>query len=94
MSQPPRVRACITLAWRQEDVFSDLGMDVVSSAFEGYNCSVLAYGQTGAGKSFTMMGQEGVDLAGDSQRGLVPRIGEAVFRRIAEVRMHCSRCGA
>lgn len=23
---------------------------------EGYNCSIFAYGQTGAGKTFTMMG--------------------------------------
>ncbi|KOB71767.1 Kinesin-like protein KIF16B, partial [Operophtera brumata] len=37
-------------------VFSDLGLDVIDSAFEGYNACVFAYGQTGSGKTFTMMG--------------------------------------
>lgn len=37
-------------------VFSDLGVDVIDSAFEGYNACVFAYGQTGSGKTFTMMG--------------------------------------
>ena len=37
-------------------VFSDLGMDVIDSAFQGYNACIFAYGQTGAGKSYTMMG--------------------------------------
>ena len=37
-------------------VFKDLGMDVIDSAFQGYNACIFAYGQTGAGKSYTMMG--------------------------------------
>ena len=39
-------------------VFSDLGKDVIRSAFEGYNACIFAYGQTGAGKSYTMMGMQ------------------------------------
>lgn len=31
-------------------------MDVIDSAFQGYNACIFAYGQTGAGKSYTMMG--------------------------------------
>ncbi len=37
-------------------VFSDLGVDVINSAYEGYNACVFAYGQTGSGKTYTMMG--------------------------------------
>jgi hypothetical protein len=37
-------------------VYSDLGTDVIGSAFEGYNACVFAYGQTGSGKTYTMMG--------------------------------------
>ncbi|XP_018419719.1 PREDICTED: kinesin-like protein KIF16B [Nanorana parkeri] len=62
----------------QEWVFKDLGTDVLTSAFEGYNACVFAYGQTGSGKSYTMMGNPG-----DS--GLIPRICEGLFSRIAEV---------
>lgn len=39
-------------------VFEDLGTDVIQSAFEGYNACIFAYGQTGAGKSYSMMGQD------------------------------------
>lgn len=39
-------------------VFEDLGTDVIQAAFEGYNACIFAYGQTGAGKSYSMMGQE------------------------------------
>ena len=31
----------------QEKVFAALGVDVLDSAFEGYNACIFAYGQTG-----------------------------------------------
>jgi len=37
-------------------VFNDLGTEVVNAAFAGYNACVFAYGQTGSGKTYTMMG--------------------------------------
>ncbi|XP_078673462.1 uncharacterized protein LOC144912288 isoform X3 [Branchiostoma floridae x Branchiostoma belcheri] len=59
----------------QEQIFQDLGTDVLASAFEGYNACVFAYGQTGTGKTYTMMG--------DTDRlGLIPRISEGLFSRI------------
>ncbi|XP_014851253.1 PREDICTED: kinesin-like protein KIF16B isoform X4 [Poecilia mexicana] len=61
----------------QETVFRDLGSDVLKAAFEGYNACVFAYGQTGSGKSYTMMG-----VPGDA--GLIPRICEGLFSRIAD----------
>ncbi|XP_043843118.1 kinesin-like protein KIF16B isoform X2 [Dromiciops gliroides] len=63
----------------QEMVFTNLGTDVLQSAFEGYNACVFAYGQTGSGKSYTMMGN-----TGDS--GLIPRICEGLFSRINETK--------
>ncbi len=39
-------------------VFQDLGVPVLESAFQGYNACVFAYGQTGSGKTHTMMGAE------------------------------------
>ncbi|XP_014243876.1 kinesin-like protein KIF18A isoform X2 [Cimex lectularius] len=41
-----------------EDVFNVTTKEIVKSIFEGYNCSVFAYGATGAGKTFTMLGTE------------------------------------
>ncbi|XP_045547254.1 kinesin-like protein KIF16B isoform X20 [Salmo salar] len=60
----------------QEKVFKDLGSDVLKAAFQGYNACIFAYGQTGSGKSYTMMGNPG-------DAGLIPRICEGLFSRIA-----------
>jgi kinesin family protein 11 len=40
----------------QEQIFQSTGQQMVKSFLEGYNCSLFAYGQTGAGKTHTMMG--------------------------------------
>ncbi|XP_012272219.1 kinesin-like protein Klp98A isoform X2 [Orussus abietinus] len=60
----------------QEEVFYDLGTEVIESAFEGYNACVFAYGQTGSGKTFTMMGSP-------EAQGLIPRICKTLFARMA-----------
>lgn len=38
------------------DVFKDTTYSLINSLMDGYNCSVFAYGATGAGKTFTMTG--------------------------------------
>lgn len=40
----------------QLKVYNDVGKDVLDSAFDGYNSTLFAYGQTGAGKSYSMVG--------------------------------------
>ncbi|XP_044013753.1 kinesin-like protein KIF16B isoform X2 [Aphidius gifuensis] len=60
----------------QDEVFHDLGTDVIESAFAGYNACVFAYGQTGSGKTFTMMGSP-------ESQGLIPRICKTLFSRMA-----------
>ncbi|KAK8758441.1 hypothetical protein V5799_003929 [Amblyomma americanum] len=59
----------------QEQVFNDLGQEVVDNAFEGYNACIFAYGQTGSGKTFTMMGSA-------DNEGLIPRICQAMYTRM------------
>ncbi|XP_050405593.1 kinesin-like protein KIF16B [Patella vulgata] len=61
----------------QEEVFSALGKDVVSAAYEGYNVCVFAYGQTGSGKSYTMMGSE-------ENPGFIPRFCKELFSRMTD----------
>ena len=34
----------------QQKVFNDLGQDVLTSAYDGYNSTLFAYGQTGSGQ--------------------------------------------
>lgn len=40
----------------QEEVFMASGLPVVDNCMAGYNSSIFAYGQTGAGKTYTMLG--------------------------------------
>lgn len=62
---------------KQEQVFSDLGQGVLDSAFEGYNACLFAYGQTSAGKTYTMMGT-------NEEVGLIPRICKGLFQYIEQ----------
>ncbi|XP_053404539.1 uncharacterized protein LOC123566392 isoform X3 [Mercenaria mercenaria] len=61
----------------QAKVFEDLGTEVLKAAFDGFNACVFAYGQTGTGKTHTMMGYPG-DV------GLIPRICEGLFTHMSE----------
>uniref|UniRef100_A0A6A7FXA6 Kinesin-like protein KIF18A n=1 Tax=Hirondellea gigas TaxID=1518452 RepID=A0A6A7FXA6_9CRUS len=40
-----------------QDIFENTTKDILDTLLEGYNCSVFAYGATGAGKTFTMLGR-------------------------------------
>ncbi|ELV10097.1 Kinesin-like protein KIF18B [Tupaia chinensis] len=43
----------------QREVFQHTTHSILDSFLQGYNCSVFAYGATGAGKTHTMLGREG-----------------------------------
>jgi len=65
----------------QEGVWEYLS-DSVDSFVQGYNVSILAYGQSGAGKSFTM-GTSGPEEQHDSTtKGVVPRAAAALFEKL------------
>lgn len=40
----------------QQHVFSQVGEEILTNAWQGYHCCLFAYGQTGAGKSYSMVG--------------------------------------
>ncbi|XP_070278681.1 kinesin-like protein KIF1A isoform X24 [Myotis yumanensis] len=61
----------------QKQVYQDIGEEMLQHAFEGYNVCIFAYGQTGAGKSYTMMGKQEKD-----QQGIIPQLCEDLFSRI------------
>ncbi|XP_053314847.1 kinesin-like protein KIF1A isoform X1 [Spea bombifrons] len=61
----------------QKQVYRDIGEEMLLHAFEGYNVCIFAYGQTGAGKSYTMMGKQE-----PSQQGIIPQLCEDLFSRI------------
>ncbi|XP_017754862.1 PREDICTED: kinesin-like protein unc-104 isoform X10 [Eufriesea mexicana] len=59
-------------------VYKDIGEEMLQHAFEGYNVCIFAYGQTGAGKSYTMMGKQE-----EGQEGIIPQICKDLFRKIS-----------
>ncbi|XP_039547439.1 kinesin-like protein KIF1A isoform X17 [Pimephales promelas] len=60
----------------QQQVYRDIGEEMLLHAFEGYNVCIFAYGQTGAGKSYTMMGKQEKD-----QLGIIPLLCEDLFTK-------------
>ncbi|XP_051961211.1 kinesin-like protein KIF1B isoform X5 [Xyrauchen texanus] len=63
----------------QNLVYNDIGKEMLQHAFEGYNVCIFAYGQTGAGKSYTMMGKQE-----EGQEGIIPQLCEELFEKINE----------
>uniref|UniRef100_A0A8D0B0H0 plus-end-directed kinesin ATPase n=1 Tax=Sander lucioperca TaxID=283035 RepID=A0A8D0B0H0_SANLU len=61
----------------QLQVYKDIGEEMLLHAFEGYNVCIFAYGQTGAGKSYTMMGKQDVK----DQQGIIPLLCEDLFTK-------------
>merc|ERR1712146_682179 len=65
----------------QEEVFAEC-RDLMQSAFDGYNFTIFAYGQTGAGKTYTMMGNA-------KAPGLALRLAGEIFKIAEGQSEHC-----
>jgi len=66
----------------QSELFQQLGKPISLSALEGYNVCLFAYGQTGAGKTYTMQG----NLESLDDKGLQPRIFDQIFMLINKMK--------
>lgn len=71
---------CFGAGCTQETVFEAVGLPLLANLIDGYNASIISYGATGSGKTFTMFGD------GEEQRGLVPRICESLFTHMEAFR--------
>lgn len=78
----------------QADVFA-LVKPLLEAAFEGYNATVFAYGQTGTGKTHTMLGVDMWSMAvseirgeGRGGRGAAPEVSAL---RVVETATHHKR---
>ncbi|XRA99031.1 kinesin-like protein [Pycnococcus provasolii] len=65
---------------KQADIFNEVGMPLVNSALEGYNGTMFAYGQTGTGKTHTMVGVND----NEELMGIIPRVFRSIFKAIEE----------
>ncbi|KAG2446184.1 hypothetical protein HXX76_000777 [Chlamydomonas incerta] len=62
----------------QEEVYEATAADVVRGALEGFNGTIMCYGQTGAGKTYTMSGGK----QSFKQRGVIPRALGHLFTEV------------
>ncbi|EFN55673.1 hypothetical protein CHLNCDRAFT_133904 [Chlorella variabilis] len=68
----------------QEDVYMQSARSAVQNVLQGYNASIVAYGQTGTGKTYTMEGERAPSALGGASHsaGIIPRAIEDVFAYI------------
>ena len=68
-------------------IFDTVAKRIIGSVVEGFNGTIFAYGQTAAGKTYTMQGTK-------REPGLVRLAAREIFSRISKVSLpHCMHWG-
>eukprot|EP00891_Asterochloris_glomerata_P009248 jgi/Astpho2/9248/e_gw1.00138.15.1_t len=77
----------------QQEIYDGCVLQLAEQLLQGYNATVLAYGRTGSGKTFTM-GTSGNDSSGSSQMdvGLLPRVVHRLYQGMQELQQQAAQC--
>lgn len=67
---------------KQHHIFRDAALPTLENVFKGYCGAIMAYGQTGTGKTHTMQGYD--RTAEGDERGIIPRCADYLFSRAAK----------
>lgn len=62
----------------QPNFYEDTGYFIVENVMDGYNGTIFAYGQTGTGKTHTMVGRD----SPEELRGVIPRTFSHIFKNV------------
>ncbi|GMY21421.1 kinesin-like protein KIN-1 [Fagus crenata] len=65
----------------QVEVYEFLALPIVRDAVNGINGTIITYGQTGAGKTYSMEGP-GILECGEQKKGILPRVVDGLFEHI------------
>ncbi|XP_074050953.1 kinesin-like protein KIF21A isoform X10 [Macrotis lagotis] len=68
---------------QQEQIYTECIEKLIEGCFEGYNATVFAYGQTGAGKTYTMGTGFDVNII-EEEQGIISRAVKHLFKCIEE----------
>ncbi|KAM4882945.1 kinesin-like protein KIF21A isoform 6-T6 [Thomomys bottae] len=68
---------------QQEQIYYQCIEKLIEGCFEGYNATVFAYGQTGAGKTYTMGTGFDVNIL-EEEQGIIARAVKHLFKSIEE----------
>tara|TARA_B100000780_G_scaffold197062_1_gene139186 strand:+ start:51 stop:971 length:921 start_codon:yes stop_codon:yes gene_type:complete len=68
----------------QEEVYEQVARPIIDGVLDGYNGTLFAYGQTGTGKTYTMLGNENGSVSNKDgglrdERGIIPRSLDQIF---------------
>ncbi|CAM9257796.1 unnamed protein product [Lampetra planeri] len=63
----------------QSDIYDDAVRPLVDSVLQGFNGTIFAYGQTGTGKTYTMLG----DSREPDKKGIIPNSFQHIFTHIS-----------
>ncbi|XP_046821522.1 kinesin-like protein KIF3A [Vespa velutina] len=81
--EPPKVfsfDAVFDTDSTQVDIYNETARPIVDKVLQGYNGTILAYGQTGTGKTYTMSGAK----TPPQLRGVIPNTFAHIFGHIAK----------
>ncbi|XP_043487235.1 kinesin-like protein KIF3A [Polistes fuscatus] len=81
--EPPKVfsfDAVFDTDSTQVDIYNETARPIVDKVLQGYNGTILAYGQTGTGKTYTMSGAK----TPPQLRGIIPNTFAHIFGHIAK----------
>jgi len=65
----------------QHEVYTKCAAPLVDAVLDARNACIFAFGSTGAGKTFSMLGPEG-GRKGSSNDGILPRVASELFRNL------------
>ncbi|XVE89722.1 hypothetical protein DITRI_Ditri20bG0018500 [Diplodiscus trichospermus] len=66
---------------KQADIYEFLVLPIVRDAFNAINGTIIAYGQTGAGKTYSMEGPNILEFD-EQKKGILPRVVDGLFECI------------
>ncbi|XP_057662680.1 kinesin-like protein KIF3A [Diorhabda carinulata] len=63
----------------QLELYRHVSVPIVEQVLKGYNGTIFAYGQSGTGKTYTMIGE----IANNDRKGIIPNIFSHIFAQIS-----------
>ncbi|CAG8489518.1 9049_t:CDS:2, partial [Acaulospora colombiana] len=75
----------------QQEIYDNIAVEsLIENFLEGFNVTILAYGQTSSGKTFTM-GTADNDLIPSNQKGIIPRAMSTLFSLMNTKKYHSQK---
>ncbi|XP_069694504.1 kinesin-like protein costa [Periplaneta americana] len=75
----------LPMSCSQSQLFSTAVYPLVNCVLEGYDISIITYGQSGSGKTYTILGPGLHCALSETEYGMIPRVTREIFTRLAQI---------